>query len=94
MEDGVGSVEVAYGTTKLKFNSRPFDFIISKMPEMDACGLYRATRFDLDNTIWLPWTTDWFEIRPDFFSPTIGKLTDEGIRMLQIVVSWRKKENP
>lgn len=61
---------------------------------MDACGLYRATRFDLDQTIWLPWDTDWFEIRADYNSPTIGKLTGEAIKMLQIIQSYRKRNQP
>jgi hypothetical protein len=93
VEGGTGEVEVVYGTTNLKLHSRPFDLTISKASEMDACGLYRATRFDLDNTIWLPWDTDWFEIRSEYFSPTIGKLTDEGIKMLQIVTDWKKRAN-
>ncbi|MES2326912.1 MAG: hypothetical protein V4499_06225 [Pseudomonadota bacterium] len=90
LDDGTGDVEVVYGTSTLKLDSRPFDVIISKMSEMNECGLYRATRFDLDKVVWLPWDTDWFEIRSDFFSPVIGKLTHEAIKLLQI--TWAYKQ--
>lgn len=90
-DDGFAEVEVVYGTTNLKLDTRPYDLIISKASEMDACGLYRATRFDLDRLVWLPWTTDWFEIMPGYSSPTVGKLTDDAIRMLQIIVSYKQR---
>lgn len=91
LDDGTGEVEVAYGTTNLKLHSRPFDLVISKASEMNACGLYRATRFDLDTTVWLPWNTDWFEILPDYFSPVIGQLTSEAIRMLQVTMAYKQR---
>lgn len=90
LDDGTGDVEVVYGTSTLKLDSRPYDLIISKMSEMNACGLYRATRFDLDKSVWLPWNTDWFEIRPDFFSPVIGKLTQEAIKLLQVTLAYKQ----
>lgn len=93
MDDDTAEVEVVYGTTKLKLTSRHFDFVVSKASEMDACGLYRATRFDLDKSIWLPWTTDWFEVRHDYASPIIGSLTQEGIKMLQITAMVRQRRN-
>ena len=89
--DNVGEVEVVYGTTTLKLDKRFYDLIVSKMSEMDACGLYRATRFDLDQTVWLPWNTDWFEVRSGFFSPVIGKLTDSMIRWLEVSMSYKKR---
>lgn len=90
LDDGSGDVEVVYGTTNLKLHSRPYDLVISKASEMNSCGLYRATRFDLDLSVWLPWSTDWFEIRPDFFSPVIGKLTGEATKMLQITLAYKQ----
>lgn len=89
--DGTGEVEVVYGTTNLKLGKRRFDFVVSKATEMDACGLYRATRFDLDQIVWLPWTTDWFEILPEYNSPIIGTLTVEGIKMLRLTVDTKRK---
>jgi len=90
LDDGTGEVEVVYGTSTLKLDTRLYDLVISKMSEMNECGLYRATRFDLDKSIWLPWNTDWFEIRPDFFSPVIGKLTAEAIKLLQITLAYKQ----
>jgi hypothetical protein len=90
LDDGTGDVEVVYGTTNLKLLTRPYDLIISKASEMNACGLYRATRFDLDNSVWLPWNTDWFEILPDLFSPVIGKLSPEAVKLLQMTLAWKQ----
>ena len=89
--DGSAEVEVVYGTTNLKLDQRRFDFVVSKAAEMDACGLYRATRFDLDKLIWLPWTTEWFEIRPDYNSPAIGSLTQHSVKMLQITIEMKRR---
>lgn len=91
MPDGSAQVEVAYGTTNLKLGRRHFDYVVSKASEMDACGLYRATRFDLDQVLWLPWTTDWFEVLPNYNSPIIGSLTPHGIRMLQITIEMKRR---
>ena len=89
--DGTGEVEVCYGTTNLKLGRRIFDLVVSKAAEMDACGLYRATRFDLDQVTWLPWNTDWFEVRADYNSPIIGSLTEQAIKMLQITVMTKEQ---
>ena len=95
LPDGTAQVEVVYGTTNLKLGRRRFDFVVSKASEMDACGLYRATRFDLDKIIWLPWTTDWFEVLPDYNSPVIGTLTPNGVKMLHLTVDTKRKlDNP
>lgn len=89
--NGTAEVEVVYGTTNLKLNTRKFDFVVSKASEMDACGLYRATRFDLDKLLWLPWTTKWFEILPNYNSPIIGSLTEHGIKMLQLTAGMKQQ---
>ena len=91
LPDGTAEVEVAYGTTNLKLHKRRYDYVVSKASEMDACGLYRATRFDLDQIIWLPWTTEWFEVLPDYNSPIIGSLTPSGIKMLQITIDMKRR---
>jgi hypothetical protein len=90
LEDGTADVEVVYGTTKLKLLERKDDFFITKMSEMVACGLDRATRFDLDKIFWLPWSSDWFEPLHGGSSPVIGTLTAHSIKMLQITVSLRQ----
>jgi hypothetical protein len=91
-ENGNGEVEVVYGTTNLKFATRKFDFIVSKQTEMDLCGLWRATRFDLDNLVWLPWAEEWFETLPTCSSPILGRLSDEAIRMLQLTLAYKQRD--
>lgn len=51
-------IEVTYGTTKLK--DRPFDLHVQNSERIDHCGLERATRFDLDRTLFLPWCAEYF----------------------------------
>jgi hypothetical protein len=92
-DDGHGEIELVYGTTKLKMHSRPFDFIVSQPYEMDHCGLYRATRFDLDNVVWVPWAAEWFDVVPLTESPIMGRLSDNMIRMLQTVMSYKQARN-
>lgn len=88
--DGVGEVNLVYGTTNLKMASRRHDFFVTNSAEMDACGLYRATRFDLDNIAWIPWANEWFEILPGYTSPIIGHLSQHGIKMLQITANYKQ----
>lgn len=90
--DGHGEVQLVYGTTKLKFESRRFDFFVTKQSEMDSCGLYRATRFDLDCIAWIPWADEWFETPPEHSSPVIGRLSFEAIKMLQLSLSFKQRE--
>ena len=83
-------VELVYGTTKLKFQERPDDFFITKASEMAACGLDRATRFDLDKVMWIPWAEEWFVPLFGGTSPVIGQLTEPAVKMLQITVGMRQ----
>lgn len=54
-------VRVVYGTSKLKSNKRPFDFTIENYGLRALCRLPQATRFDLDQVMWLPWARPFFE---------------------------------
>lgn len=85
-----GEIQIVYGTSKLKMMQRRQDFFITNQAEMDVCGLYRATRFDLDKVAWVPWTIEWFDILPDYNSPVIGHLTAHSIKKLQTLVSYRQ----
>jgi hypothetical protein len=76
----------------LKFEQRKLDFFVTKSSEMDACGLYKATRFDLDEVHWLPWADEWFETRQSYTSPIIGRLTESGYYMLQITMELRRRK--
>lgn len=87
---GYGEVQIIYGTTNLKMSQRPNDFFVTNAAEMNSCGLFRATRFDLDNVAWIPWANEWFECLPSYSSPIIGHLSDHAIKMLQILVGQRQ----
>lgn len=88
---GYGEVEVAYGTTRLKTASRLYDFVVSKPAEMDQCGLFRATRFDLDNVLWIPWAAEWTSSPPGTESPILGHLSDHAIKMLEITLAYKNR---
>lgn len=87
-QDGNPHVEVAFGTSKDPCRTSLSDFTISKMSEMDACGLWYATRFRLDRTMVLPYTDEFFEVRSDCRSPVIGQLTEYAIRLLQVQMAY------
>jgi hypothetical protein len=89
-QSGHGEVELVYGTTKLKLTTRRHDFIISNPYEMNHCGLYRATRFDLDQCVWVPWAAEWFDTVPGTSSPILGHLSDHAVKMLQVTVAYRQ----
>jgi hypothetical protein len=89
-DEGFGEVQLVFGTTTLKMTSRRFDFFVTKQSEMDSCGLYRATRFDLDCVAWIPWASEWFDVLPGYSSPVIGHLTANGIKLLQVSLSLKQ----
>lgn len=83
-------VEVAYGTSSTDYETGAW-FAISNLAEMNHAGLYRPTRFDLGRTLKLPWTTEYFEVRPDGVGPTIGRLSQPKIWELESLVAYLKK---
>ncbi|WP_156428407.1 hypothetical protein [Novosphingobium sp. FSW06-99] len=93
VDAGEGEVQLVYGTTKLKTLHRPRDFFVTKLLEMDACGLNKATRFDLDKVAWIPWAGEWFAALPGYNTPVIGRLTQHGQTLLQIELSYRQAQN-
>lgn len=56
-------VKVAYGTSQLKTSTRPFDFSIGNARILNQLRLFQATRFDLDQILWLPWAKPFFAPR-------------------------------
>ena len=77
---GAYACEVAYGTKNLKVIRRgEIDLIISHPPRLQV-GLARATRFDLDRIVLLPWEPPFFEPWTGNPTPKIGALTEECIR--------------
>lgn len=92
--DGRFLVLVAYGTSKLKVGKRPHDFVIGNQTLMDALRLPQATRFDLDNMLWLPWAREFFCSRaPEErgATPTLSVLTDDLRRILGWTMQQREK---
>jgi hypothetical protein len=91
-EAGESEVQLVYGTGKLKFAKRPRDFFVTNVAEMDACGLSKATRFDLDNIAWIPWEVHWFDILPGYASPVIGHLSHHATKLLQMEMGRRQAQ--
>lgn len=72
--DGTHLVKVVYGTSNLKTGQRPHDFIIGNFATRLICRLPQATRFDLDQVVWLPWAEPYFVARPGQQTPVISVL--------------------
>ncbi len=80
---GAYAVRVAYGTTTLKLMQRGhIDLIIQNAAELRIIGLPMATRFDLDNTVMLPWTPTYFGCWSGYPSPLIATLTEDYVKEL------------
>lgn len=56
-------VQAIYGTSKLKKDTRRHDFFVTNYQEMYDAGLHQATRFDLDQILWLPWSEEFFKAK-------------------------------
>jgi hypothetical protein len=76
-------VHVAYGTSKRVFLPGMNHFVVANMADMDACGLYCATRFRLDRVALIPWASEFFGDAPGRTSPVMGKLSDHQVRLLK-----------
>jgi len=83
-------LEVTYGTSNTKSDSRLLDLIIGNANELALMGLPQATRFDLDLTLWLPWCSEFFVPRPGQPTPVIGHLTQTTISQLETLKVLRR----
>jgi hypothetical protein len=77
-------VRVVYGSSKLKSDKRPFDFSISNYGTRLICRLPQATRFDLDQVVWLPWAKPFFVPRENDSTPVISVLP----KAVQMDFAW------
>jgi hypothetical protein len=85
-------VRVIYGTSNLKTATRPFDFFVKNLWEMDEAGLAQATRFDLDRVLWMPWASEFFmSPGPRYPSPVMGSLSENSRRLLGFVIEERRR---
>jgi len=94
MDEGDYSVQIAYGTSRLKTESRPLDFVVSNLAAMHACGLPQATRFDLDRLRFLPWSAEFFFSRDPsrYPTPKIGSLPVDHVPDLKRLFQQRRKQ--
>jgi len=84
-------VEITFGTSKLKIEERPLDLIIQNSASLDHCGLPKATRFDLDRTVTLPWAEEFFVVREGYNSRIIGSLDNDTRMQLEALKVLRRK---
>lgn len=83
------AVEVTYGTSRIREAEFPYDLVIQNFASIEACGLPRATRFQLDKTILLPWNDTFFECRDGFKTPVIGQLDQLAVMQLEAIKAKR-----
>ncbi len=87
-QNGNPWVEVVFGTSKDPLRSGNEYFTISKVSEMNACNLKYATRFCFRKCMQLPWSEEYFEALRGQPTPIIGRLTDYGIKLLQVQMAY------
>ncbi len=83
-------VEVTYGTSNQKLDTRPLDLVLANATDLAEMGLPQATRFDLDATVTLPWCEEFFVPRPGQTSPIIGHLNYAGVSQLETLKVLRR----
>lgn len=74
---GAFACDVVFGSTHLKLTTRLGDLVIQNAADLAVIGLPRATRFDLDRPLRLPWSTEFFDTWRGYKTPRIGALTLE-----------------
>ncbi|WP_143051854.1 hypothetical protein [Sphingomonas palmae] len=82
-QDGNPWVHVAYGTTQKLFLTGLTNFTVSNVADMDACGLWCATRFRLDRVALVPWADEFFSDAPGRASPVMGRLSEHQVQLLR-----------
>lgn len=87
----VARIEVAFGTSRLKEAERPYDLILMNVTEMLEAGLPKATRFDLDRCLWLPWAKEVFVCRDGSKTPVSGHLIASACEQLDYVLEMRRR---
>jgi hypothetical protein len=92
LQDEKPVVHVVYGTSVLKHDTRPLDFFVENYYDMYEAGLYQATRFDLDQHLWLPWAREFFEPpNTKYANPAIGHLSNNSLELLGVLLKLRKE---
>lgn len=86
-------VNITYGTGRLKEN-RSLDLQIQNLRSIEACNLQKATRFDLDKTIWLPWAAEFFSPPAGVKSLILGQLDEQSRMQLEALKVARRALRP
>ena len=87
-------IRAVYGTSNLKIGKRPLDFYVrGKLAELDICGLFQTTRFDMDRRLWVPWAEEFFACpSPDYQTPVMGHLSPNAMkRLINVVIARHNK---
>lgn len=72
-----GALMVSLGTTKLDTNGKGrHDLIIQNAERLDQLNLPMAVRFDLSNTVWFPWASEYFQPPEHSFHVVAGSLIE------------------
>lgn len=82
-------VEVTYGTSRIKEN-RTLDLQIQNFKALEECRLEKATRFDLDRTIWLPWAVEFFRPPDRYEAVILGRLDQQSCMQLEALKVARR----
>lgn len=86
---------VCYGTTNLKLLRRlDKDVIVQNASHIDQFGLKKATRFDLDTVLILPWNNRFFGFWAGYSTPVIGSLTEVYVRDFAFKMMRRTAPKP
>ena len=91
-QDGNPWVEVVYGTSKDPYSNSIIHFSIVTLAEMNVCGLKQATRFDLNRTMTLPWSQEFFECLPGKPTPIIGHMPEYEVKKLQTQIAYLQQQ--
>jgi hypothetical protein len=83
-------VEVTYGSSKLKADTRLLDLILANATDLAEMGLPQATRFDLDISVLLPWCEEFFEPSAGHRTPIIGHLNFTAVSQLETLKVMRR----
>lgn len=84
-----GVVHVAFGTGRLKAH-RALDLQIQNFRSIEECGLEKATRFDLDRCLWLPWVKEFFGPAPGYSATILGHLDHQSCMQLEALKVARR----
>jgi len=92
---GAFACRIAYGTKNLKImERRHLDIIVQNARHLPMLGLYRATRFDLDHIVMLPWAKEFFGCWSGNPTPRIGALIEVYIKEFAYLMMGRGSANP